>query len=70
MGIESRDYLRHESEGNYRSFNMSSGGWAVKYLIIANVVVFLLEVAMGAIGGQLTNIDPTGATSMMWHAYP
>lgn len=45
MGIESRDYLRHESEGNYRSFNMSSGGWAIKYLIIANVVVFLLEVA-------------------------
>lgn len=31
---------------------------------------FLLEVAMGAIGGQLANIDETGATSMFFHAYP
>lgn len=45
MGIESRDYLRNESGGNYRSFNMTSGGWAIKYILIANVVVFLLEIA-------------------------
>merc|ERR1711957_718735 len=25
---------------------------------------------MGAIAGQMTNIDETGATSMMWHASP
>lgn len=32
---------------------------------------FVLEVAMGAVGGQMTNIDPaTGATSMMFHAVP
>jgi hypothetical protein len=31
---------------------------------------YLLEISMGAIAGQLTNIDETGATSMMWHAYP
>ena len=31
---------------------------------------YLLEISMGAITGQLTNIDETGATSMMWHAYP
>ena len=32
---------------------------------------FLLEIAMGAIGGQMTNIDPsTGETSMMFHAVP
>ena len=32
---------------------------------------YLLEIAMGAIGGQMTNIDPaTGATSMMFHAAP
>ena len=44
MGIESRDYLRHESGGgNYGSFRMPSGGWAIKYLIIANIAVFLLE---------------------------
>lgn len=44
MGIESRDYLRHESGGGYyNSFNRSSGGWAIKYLLIANIAVFLLE---------------------------
>jgi len=44
MGIESRDYLRHESGGgNYNSFRMTSGGWAIKYLIIANIIVFVLE---------------------------
>ena len=44
MGIESRDYLRHESGGrNYGSFRMTSGGWAIKYLIIANVIVFVLQ---------------------------
>ena len=31
---------------------------------------FLLQIAMGAIAGQMTNIDTAGATSMMWHAYP
>jgi hypothetical protein len=32
--------------------------------------LFLLEVSMGAIAGQLANIDSNGATSMMWHAMP
>jgi len=32
--------------------------------------LFLLEISMGAIAGQLTNIDENGATSMMWHAMP
>ena len=31
---------------------------------------FLLEISMGAMAGQLTNIDKDGATSMMWHAEP
>jgi len=31
---------------------------------------FLLEIAMGAITGQMTNIDANGATSMMFHAMP
>ncbi|WP_417389937.1 rhomboid family intramembrane serine protease [Gimesia sp.] len=44
MGIESRDYLRHESGGgNYRSFGAPSGGWAIKYILIANIAVFLIE---------------------------
>ena len=30
----------------------------------------LLEIAMGAIGGQLTNIHPDGSTAMFFHAYP
>lgn len=57
MGIESRDYLRNESGGNYRSFNMSAGGWAIKYLIIANVAVFLLEIAtiQGRNGSTILN---------------
>ena len=32
--------------------------------------LFLLEIAMGAIAGQLANIDSNGAPSMMWHAVP
>ena len=32
--------------------------------------LFLLEVSVGAIAGQLTNIDADGAASMMWHAPP
>tara|TARA_R110002111_G_scaffold262289_1_gene337785 strand:+ start:65160 stop:66014 length:855 start_codon:yes stop_codon:yes gene_type:complete len=44
MGIENREYLRHESGGgNYNPFQTTSGGWAIKYLIIANVIVFLFE---------------------------
>jgi hypothetical protein len=31
---------------------------------------FLLEVSMGAIGGQMTNIDEHGATSMFFHGEP
>lgn len=31
---------------------------------------FLLEISMGAITGQMTNIDETGATSMFYHVYP
>jgi len=30
----------------------------------------LLEISMGAITGQMANIDDDGATSMMWHASP
>ena len=32
--------------------------------------LFLLEIAMGSLGGQMGNIDEDGATSMMWHAVP
>ncbi|XP_065177352.1 uncharacterized protein LOC135808135 [Sycon ciliatum] len=32
--------------------------------------LFLLEIAMGAISGQMGNIDESGAPSMMWHAFP
>ena len=31
---------------------------------------FLLETGMGALTGQLANIDVTGATSMGFHSYP
>ena len=32
--------------------------------------LFLLEVSMGAIAGQMCNIDEDGATSMMFHVLP
>jgi len=32
--------------------------------------LFLLEISMGAIAGQLTNIDANGAPSMMFHTHP
>jgi len=32
--------------------------------------IFLLEIAMGSLGGQMTNIDDQGATSMGFHSYP
>ncbi|KAL3907316.1 MAG: hypothetical protein SGPRY_010213, partial [Prymnesium sp.] len=32
--------------------------------------LLLLEISMGAITGQMANIDADGATSMMWHALP
>lgn len=32
--------------------------------------LFLLEISVGTMTGQLTNIDEDGAGSMMWHAEP
>ncbi|GAB4160215.1 MAG: rhomboid family intramembrane serine protease [Planctomycetaceae bacterium] len=45
MGIESRDYIRDDDNRSYTfRFGPPQGGyWAVKYLLIANVVVFLLQ---------------------------
>ena len=45
MGIYSRDYIRDDSAGGRPV--LFAGGWAVKYLIIANVIVFVLNVFSG-----------------------
>lgn len=41
MGLQDRDYLREERRG--AAFGPPGGGWAIKYLLIANVLVFLLQ---------------------------
>ncbi len=42
MGIESRDYIR-ENQPVYGFTPRQGGLWAVKYLLIANIAVFLLQ---------------------------
>ena len=44
MGIESRDYYRKSSSGAWAEWGLYQMTPVVKYLIIANVVVFLLQV--------------------------
>jgi membrane associated rhomboid family serine protease len=43
MGISNRDYIRDTPQPNYSFGGTPSGLWAIKYLIIANVAVFLLQ---------------------------
>lgn len=49
MGIYSRDYLRETRPGD--PFGAARAEWAVKYLLIANVAVFLLQ--------NIPAVDPT-----------
>ena len=53
MGIHSRDYIR---ETPPPAFGRPAGLWAVRYLLIANIVVFVLQVVTGEPGrfGNLT----------------
>lgn len=41
MGIYNRDYIREDRPGG--SFGLGSYGWAIKYIVIANVAVFLVQ---------------------------
>lgn len=43
MGLENRDYIRDHSYSGGYGYAPHRGYWAVKFLIIANVVVFLLQ---------------------------
>ncbi len=44
MGIENRDYVRRGSGGNYgRGFGNPGDNWAINFLLIANVAVFILQ---------------------------
>ena len=57
MGLESRDYVRDSPPpGGYGyggGYGSGGGDWAVKYLLIANIVVFILQIVTGRmLGGQ------------------
>jgi len=64
MGIHSRDYYREESNWTPSHFGASrQTNWAIKYLLIANIAVFLLQVmSQGTLTDWLslkgTNIFP------------
>ncbi len=52
MGIHSRDYIRERRPGD--PFGRHSDQWAIKYLLIANIVVFLFQNASPAVTGWLS----------------
>lgn len=43
MGIYSRDYLRDDRPGGFHFGPTGGQPWAIKFLLIANIVVFLLQ---------------------------
>lgn len=53
MGLEDRDYVRNSPPpGGYGyggGFGSGSGYWAVKFLLIANIVVFILQMGSGVV---------------------
>lgn len=61
MGLESRDYVRdNPPPGGYGyggggRFGSGSGYWAVKFLLIANILVFILQVGTGRVIGDSVN---------------
>jgi len=74
MGLESRDYIRESPPGGGYGYTFHGGGrlWAIKYLIIANIVVFVLQLATmdAAQGGitawlQLSRLHLTGEAGHM-----
>lgn len=42
MGIESRDYIRESNTGSF-SYGHRGSLWAIKYLLIANIAVFVVD---------------------------
>ncbi len=45
MGLENRDYIRESSPRSGFGYRPTGDLWAVKYLIIANIAVFVLQMA-------------------------
>ncbi len=44
MGFENRDYARSGNSGGYGGgYGNSGGNWAINYLLVANIAVFLLQ---------------------------
>ena len=52
MGIYSRDYIRERRPGD--TFGGSSDQWAIRFLLIANIVVFVLQNGMPALTNWLS----------------
>ena len=52
MGIYSRDYIRERRP--VEGFGGASGLWAIKFLLIANIAVFVLQNLPGALGNGVT----------------
>lgn len=63
MGISNRDYIRDERPVGFGG--MSSGQWAIKYLIIANIAVFVLQNVSPEFG---RNINEWGAIRIAMEA--
>jgi membrane associated rhomboid family serine protease len=60
MGIHSRDYIRDTpSSGGFRP---SGDQWAVKFLVIANVVVFLLQLVSPKVGIPFAPFEESAVT--------
>ncbi|WP_339908754.1 rhomboid family intramembrane serine protease [Symmachiella dynata] len=55
MGFENRDYARSGNSGGYGGgYGNSGGNWAINYLLVANIAIFLLQQFSrppGAMGG-------------------
>lgn len=51
MGIYSRDYIREPSPSGPWRRASGSGQWAIKFLLIANIAVFLLQALTGQVVG-------------------
>lgn len=55
MGLENRDYVRDAPPPGgygYGGYGGGSGMWAVKALLIANIVVFILQITTGAVNNN------------------
>jgi len=74
MGIENRDYYRRSSDyaGQFGSWGGGTSAWppGVKYLIIANVIVFLLQMFISRPVTEAEFLQQTQIEQDEWDSYP